>query len=86
MELFGLIKPSVVVADRMSGQVVVSVVLASQSVSKDVIHFPLSIYLASTDVAPAVGLLENPCLFAVGRGPSRRLATKDEFLGTPLLP
>lgn len=59
LELLSAVEPSVVIADGMSWQVVVSMVLAAEGMRKHMVGLPRSIYRTAADMATTCRLREN---------------------------
>jgi hypothetical protein len=59
LELFRAVEPTIVVTDRMCGQIVVCCLLATKGVGEDVIGLPWSLDPTSADVAAPASLSEN---------------------------
>jgi hypothetical protein len=63
LKLLGAVKPSVIVADRVSRKVVIRLVLPAERMGEHVIGFPRSLYDTATNMATACRLLEDVLSF-----------------------
>jgi Mor family transcriptional regulator len=63
LKLLRLKKPSVLIADRMRGQVIIGLVRTTLSMGQDMVGGPVSLYFPSTDVASASSLVHNGLAF-----------------------
>jgi hypothetical protein len=85
LKLLRAVKPAIVVADWMSGKVIIYLVLSPERMRKNVISLPISLDQTAADVTAVAGLIENRLsFFARERLPSH-LPAKFSFLVTPCL-